>query len=102
MVQIDIQGTKNWALKSSQLLARVRKIFGKVVIEAYILSECGTTLQEVNKNLKKANSELTNAEYNSDKHLEYGTIKLLLKFQNEQLVVFNSSEWASFTNISNI
>ena len=97
MVQIDIQGTKTWALKSSQLLTKVRKIFGKVVTEAYIVSDYDGTEQEISKELKRLNAELDN----DDKHLEYGGTKLLLKFTSGQSVIFGSSEWASFTNINN-
>lgn len=100
MVQLDIQGTKTWALKSSQLLTRVRKIFGKVVTEAYIVSDYDGTEQEVSKDLRRLNTELDSAKYNDYKHLEYGGTKLLLKFTSGQSVIFGSSEWASFTNIS--
>ncbi len=101
MVKLDIQGNKAWALKSSHLLTRARKIFGKVVTEAYIVSGYDGTEQEISKDLKRLNTELDNAKYNDDKYLEYGGTKLLLKFTSGQSVIFASSEWASFINISN-
>jgi hypothetical protein len=72
-------------VKSNVLLKLAKRLFGNVVINAYIMSD----------NTGEAISNVEKIVHNSKGNLRYDAANVVLEFSNGKKVLFENLEWAS-------